>query len=202
LSKQIKIILASHNENKLIEFENILKKFQIKPLLLKNFTSIVPKENGKSFEENALIKSRFASKVVNHSMPSLADDSGLCIKNLNNQPGIYSRRWSEDNDYVKAYNKIKNSLEKKNITMNNQVAKFVCVLAFIDIDKKEHLYKGTLEGRIVFPPRGSFGFGYDPIFIPKGYNKTLAELKPSIKNSISHRRKAIKKLLSNKLFKI
>ena len=202
MSKQIKIILASHNENKLIEFENILKKFQIKPLLLKNFTSIVPKENGKSFEENALIKSRFASKVVNHSMPSLADDSGLCIKNLNNQPGIYSRRWSDDNDYVKAYNKIKNSLEKKNITMNNQVAKFVCVLAFIDIDKKEHLYKGTLEGQIVFPPRGSFGFGYDPIFIPKGYNKTLAELKPSIKNSISHRRKAIKKLLSNKLFKI
>ena len=116
MSRQIKILLASHNQNKLIEFKNILKKFNIKPLLLKNFTSIVPEENGKSFEENALIKSRFASKLINYSMPSLADDSGLCIKNLNNQPGIFSARWAEDNNYEKAYNRIKKSLkEKKNL---------------------------------------------------------------------------------------
>ena len=132
----------------------------------------------------------------------MADDSGLCIQNLNNQPGICSARWAEDNNYEKAYNKIKKSLKKKKITLDNQSAKFFCVLAFIDIDKTEYLYKGTLEGRIVFPPRGSFGFGYDPIFIPNGYNKTLSELMPSIKNSISHRGKAIKSLLSNKLFKV
>ena len=202
MSKKIKIILASHNENKLIEFENILKKFNIKPLLLKNFTSIVPEENGKSFEKNALIKSRFASKLVNYSMPSLADDSGLCITNLNNQPGIYSARWANDNNYERAYNKIKKLLKRKKITLNNQSAKFFCVLALIDINKKEYLYKGTLDGRIIFPPRGEFGFGYDPIFIPNGYNKTLAELTPSIKNSISHRSKAIKNLLSNKLFNV
>ena len=106
MSKQIKILLASHNENKLIEFKNILKKFNIKPLLLKKFTSVIPEENGKSFEENALIKSRFASKLVNYSLPSLADDSGLCIKNLNNKPGIYSARWAESHNYEKAYNKI------------------------------------------------------------------------------------------------
>ena len=202
MSKQIKILLASHNQNKLIEFENILKKFNIKPLLLKNFTSIVPEENGKSFEENALIKCRFASKLVNYSMPSLADDSGLCIKNLNNEPGIFSARWAENNNYEKAYDRIKKSLEEKKITLDNQIAKFFCVLALIDTNKKEYLYKGTLEGRIVFPPRGSFGFGYDPIFIPNGYNKTLSELTPSIKNSISHRSKAIKNLLSNKLFRV
>ena len=168
--------------------------------MLKNFTSIVPEENGKSFEENALIKSRFASKLVNYSMPSLADDSGLCIKNLNNQPGIYSARWAEANNYKKAYNKIKKLLEKKKVTLDKQSAKFICVLALIDIDKKEYLYKGTLGGKIIFPPRGRFGFGYDPIFIPNGHDKTLAELTPSLKNSISHRSKAIKNLLSNKLF--
>lgn len=202
MRKKIKIILASHNKNKLIEFKNILKKFYIKPLLLNSFTSIVPEENGKTFEENALIKSRFASKIVNYSMPSLADDSGLCIKNLNNKPGIYSARWAEDNNYEKAYNKIKKCLEEKKITLNNQKAQFICVLALTDIDKKEYLYKGTLNGRIIFPPRGGFGFGYDPIFVPNEYNKTLAELTPYIKNSISHRSIAIKKLLTNKLFRV
>lgn len=135
-------------------------------------------------------------------MPSLADDSGLCIKNLNNKPGIFSARWAKDNNYEIAYNKIKKSFKDKKITFTNQSAKFICVLALINIDKKEYIYRGTLEGRIIFPPRGVFGFGYDPIFIPNDYDKTLAELTPSIKNSISHRRKAIKKLLSNKIFKL
>ena len=183
-----------------MEFKKILEKFNIKPLLLKNFTSVVPNENGISFEENALIKAKFASKIINNSMPAIADDSGLCIKNLDNSPGIYSARWAKDNNYINAFNRIKSDLEKKNVLMDKQVAKFVCVLTLIDIDKKEYMYKGILGGRLVFPPRGEFGFGYDSIFIPNGYKKTLAELKPFVKNSISHRGKAIKKLISNKLF--
>lgn len=198
--KKIKIILASHNKNKLIEFKKILQKIQIEPILIKKFTPIIPKENGLSFKENALIKARFASKTVNYSMPSIADDSGLCIKNLNDKPGIYSARWAEDNNYLNAFKKIKTAFKKKNIVMNNQRAKFVCVLVLIDINKKEYVYEATLEGNLTFPPQGKSGFGYDPIFIPNGYKKTLAELSLSVKNTISHRGKAIKKLLSNKLF--
>ena len=200
MSRLINILLASHNESKLIEFKNILKKFKIKPLSLKKFTSIVPIENGLSFKENALIKARFASKIIDYSIPSIADDSGLCINMLDDQPGIYSARWAEGNNYTNAFNKIENSLAKKNVIMNQQAAKFICSLALIDINKTEYIYEGTLEGSLVFPPRGNFGFGYDPIFIPKGYNKTLAELGPNIKNYISHRGKAIKKLLSNNFF--
>ena len=198
--KEINIILASHNESKFIEFKNILKQIKVKPLLLKNFTSIAPKENGKSFKENALIKARYASKVINYSMPSIADDSGICIKKLDDQPGIYSARWAKENNYIYAFNKIKNHLKKKNIIMNQEIAKFVCVLALIDINKKEYIYEGTLDGKLTFPPRGKFGFGYDSIFIPNGYNKTLAELSSNVKDKISHRGKAIQKLFSNILF--
>ena len=200
MSKQINIVLASHNQNKLIEFKNIFQKIQLTPLSLKEFTSIIPEENGSSFKENALIKAKFASKTINYSIPTIADDSGLCVENLDDQPGIYSARWAKDNNYINAFNKIKNGLEKKNIIMNNQRAKFVCVLALIDISKKEYIYEGTLEGSLVFPARGDFGFGYDPIFIPSGYNKTLAELSLTVKNTISHRGKAIKKLISGKWF--
>ncbi len=133
-------------------------------------------------------------------MYTMADDSGLCIKNLKNAPGIKSARWAKNNNYRYAFKKIKEKLERMKKDLYKQEARFICVIALIDLNNNEYLYKGELEGELVFPPRGNLGFGYDPIFIPRGYNKTLAEIPSNIKNKISHRRLALEKLLLNYKF--
>ena len=168
---------------------------------LKSFTKNEPIENGISFKDNALIKARFASKLTSHYYPTVADDSGICIDNLDGAPGIYSARWAYKNNYTFAFDKIKKHLNEKGLKINGQNAKFVCVLALIDQKKNEFIFKGSLKGKIVFPPRGKSGFGYDPIFAPLNYKKTLAQFSPSLKNSLSHRKKALVKLLNHSLFK-
>lgn len=173
----------------------------IEPVSIKEFTNIKPEENGSTFHENALIKSRFASKSTNYSKPTIADDSGICIENLDNKPGIFSSRWALKNNYSIAFNKIKTKLNAKGLKMNGQNAKLICVLALIEKNKKENLYKGILEGKLIFPPRGISGFGYDPIFIPNEHNRSLAEMGPDLKNKLSHRKKAIGKLIKHELFK-
>ena len=160
-----------------------------------------PIENGKSFKDNALIKARFASELTSHCYPTVADDSGICIENLDGAPGIFSARWAYKKNYNFAFDKIKKHLNDKGLNINGQYAKFVCVLALIDQKKNEFLFKGTLKGKMVFPPKGKNGFGYDPVFVPSNFNKTLAQLSPTLKNSLSHRKKALVKLLSHILFK-
>jgi len=168
---------------------------------LKNITKTEPEENGNSFQENALIKARFASKLINYSEPTISDDSGLCIKNLDNSPGIFSSRWAHNNDYITAFKKIIDQLTAKKLVINGQEAKFICVMALVDTCKREYIFEGSLEGTLTFPPKGNAGFGYDPIFIPIKFKKTFAELNPALKNLISHRKKAADKLLKHKLFK-
>ena len=168
---------------------------------LKKITKIEPIENGSSFEENALIKARFASKLISYSYATLADDSGICVDNLNDQPGVFSARWAYKNDYQSAFKKIKKNLEKKGLDINNQCAKFVCVLALIDQKKNEYIFKGFLKGKLTLPPKGKNGFGYDPIFIPTNQKKTLAQINATLKNSFSHRKKALDKLLKHNIFK-
>ncbi len=99
-----------------------------------------------------------------------------------------------------SFDKIKKHLNEKGLNINGQCAKFVCVLALIDQKKNEFFFKGTLKGKIVFPPKGKNGFGYDPIFVPSNFKKTLAQLSPALKNSLSHRKKALVKLLNHSLF--
>tara|TARA_E500000178_G_scaffold184333_1_gene182654 strand:+ start:746 stop:1387 length:642 start_codon:yes stop_codon:yes gene_type:complete len=199
--KKIKVLIATHNKNKLSEFKKIFKKSIVKPISLESFTKIEPEEYGSTFHQNALIKARFASSLVNYSHTTIADDSGICIQNLNNKPGIFSSRWAINNDYSLAYEMIVKKLNAKGLSIKGQKAKFICVLALINKDKKESLYEGILEGSLTFPPKGSLGFGYDPIFIPNNNSKTLAEISTKQKNTMSHRKKAITKLLENKLFK-
>lgn len=148
-----------------------------------------------------MIKARSASKLISYSCATLADDSGICIDSLNGQPGVFSARWAYKNDYLNAFKKIKNSIEKKGLDVNGQYAKFVCVLALIDKEKNEYIFKGSLEGKISLPPRGTNGFGYDPIFIPTNQKKTLAQITSKLKNSLSHRKKAFNHLLKHKLFR-
>ena len=195
-------MLATHNQNKLKEFNKIFVKTKIEILSLKSFTKNEPIENGKSFEDNALIKARHASKLTSFSYPTIADDSGICIDSLDGAPGIFSARWANKNNYDFAFEKIKNHLNKKKLNINGQLAKFVCVLALIDKKKNEFIFEGTLRGKTIFPPRGKNGFGYDPIFVPLNLNKTLAEVSSSIKNSFSHRKKALAKLLKHDQFKV
>ena len=194
-------MIATHNQNKLKEFKKIFVGNKIEVLSLKNFTKNEPIENGKSFKDNALIKAKFASELTSYGYLTIADDSGLCIDNLNGAPGIFSARWAYKNNYNFAFEKIKKHLNEKGLNLNGQSAKFVCVLALIDKKKNEFVFKGTLNGKIVFPPRGKNGFGYDSIFIPLNFNKTLAQFNSTFKNSISHRKKALVKLLKHSLFK-
>ena len=139
--------------------------------------------------------------MTSYSYPTIADDSGICIDSLDDAPGIFSARWAYKNNYAFAFDKIKSLLNARGLSINGQLAKFVCVLALIDQNKKEFIFKGTLRGKTVFPPRGNNGFGYDPIFVPLNYNKTLAQASSSLKNSLSHRKKALVKLLQHGLFK-
>ena len=182
------------------EFKNILCGYKINSYSLSGITSEIPKEDGSTFIENALIKARFAASKIKYKTPVIADDSGLCIEKLNNEPGIYSARWASEKNYTVAFNKIIDKFNKKRIKASGQQATFICVIVLINNYKKEFIYKGTLKGTLIFPPKGVLGFGYDPVFMPLGYQKTLAEIDPKLKNSISHRNNAIKKLLENKMF--
>ena len=190
-----KIIIASHNEGKVSEIKDLLKNYNLNIISSSELGIDEPEENGSSFEENALIKSSTTSKLS--KTISISDDSGLCVNSLNGDPGIYSARWAgPDKDFLYAANKINKSLIEKE--SKDLSAYFICVLAVSWPDGDYKTFKGRVDGTLTFPPRGNNGFGYDPIFIPKGYESTFGEMEPKYKHSISHRNKAFE-LLSKEL---
>lgn len=150
-------------------------------------------ETGSTFEENAKIKARASGTRL--WKPALADDSGLCIHALDGEPGVFSSRWKGDSGtYEEAFQKIKDALDRTNT--KDFSATFVCVLAYYEpISKKMDTFEGRVEGTVVFPPRGRNSFGYDPIFVPKGFSKTFAEMSFEEKQQCSHRAKAIQKFV-------
>lgn len=185
-----KIIIATKNRGKIKEVCKILSdgEFEISSLLdLEN----VPKvnEDGNTFEENATKKSEYIFKIT--GQPAIADDSGLEIDYLNGLPGIKSSRFEGDMTPQNVKNeKIIEML--KDVNENKRGAQFRCVIAFTD-NKGTRTFEGVCRGKISDRPRGSNGFGYDPIFIPEGFDKTFGELKENVKNNISHRAKALEK---------
>ena len=189
-----KIVIATHNKGKVIEIRDLLKKYNFKIYSLEKFSNIEPKENGKTFIENSIIKAVNAVRVTN--LPSIADDSGLCVQALNNDPGIYSARWAGKNkNFTLAAKKIQKKLDDKfRIDKVNLRAFFYCALTIALPSGTIKSYEGKVYGSLQFPPKGVNGFGYDPIFVPKGYKKTFGEMKYSFKERISHRRKAFNKL--------
>ena len=190
-----KIIIASHNEGKVSEIKDLLKNYNLNIISSSELGIDEPEENGSSFEENALIKSSTTSKLS--KTISISDDSGLCVNSLNGDPGIYSARWAGPNkDFLYAANKINKSLIEKE--SKDLSAYFICVLAVSWPDGDYKTFKGRVDGTLTFPPRGNNGFGYDPIFIPKGHESTFGEMEPKYKHSISHRNKAFE-LLSKEL---
>ena len=188
------IVIASHNDGKVDEIRGLLKKYKFKIFSLKKFSHIEPKENGKTFIENSVIKSVSALKIT--GLPSISDDSGLCIPALNNDPGIYSARWAgKGKNFDLAAKKIEKRLfEKYRNKQKLFKAFFCCALSIALPDGTIKSFEGKVFGTLQFPPKGENGFGYDPIFIPKGYKKTFGEMKYSFKERISHRQKAFKKL--------
>ena len=188
------IVIASHNDGKVEEIRGLLKKYKFRIYSLKKFSHIEPKENGKTFIENSVIKAVSALKIT--GLPSISDDSGLCIPALNNDPGIYSARWAgKGKNFDLAAKKIEKKLfEKYGNKQKLFKAFFCCALTIALPDGTIKSFEGKVFGTLQFPPKGDNGFGYDPIFIPKGYKKTFGEMKYSFKERISHRQKAFKKL--------
>ena len=188
------IVIASHNDGKVEEIRGLLKKYKFRIYSLKKFSNIEPKENGKTFIENSVIKAVSALKIT--GLPSISDDSGLCIPALNNDPGIYSARWAgKGKNFDLAAKKIEKKLfERYGNKKKLFKAFFCCALTIALHDGTIKSFEGKVFGTLQFPPKGKNGFGYDPIFIPKGYKKTFGEMKYSFKEKISHRQKAFKKL--------
>ncbi len=188
-----KLILGTNNQGKVREIRNLLPK-HIKLDTPKNLNIKSPKENGSSFLENSLIKARYFSKKTRSIC--LADDSGLEIDKLEKLPGIYSSRWAGiKSNFNVAIKKVYKELHKKEVNWKNKIkCRFVCALTIYWPDKKFYQSQGTIEGIISQKPKGNNGFGYDPIFIPKGYKKTFGEMSFSKKFKIDHRFKAYKKI--------
>ncbi|KUK56330.1 MAG: Non-canonical purine NTP pyrophosphatase [Atribacteria bacterium 34_128] len=186
----LEILIATNNLGKVKEIKDILDSPEIKIITMKDFPHL-PKieEDGKTYQENAFKKAREISEYTGKIC--LADDSGLEIDYLKGKPGIYSSRWGNSDE--ERINKVLNLLE--NIPINKRNAKFVCVVVLVFPDGKIYTVKEECKGSITFSPKGEYGFGYDPIFLVPGYNKTFAELGDKIKNKISHRGKAMRRMV-------
>ncbi len=195
LKKKIeKLLIGTNNKGKLKEIRDLLPK-NIVTLSTAEFKLKSPRENGKSFKENSLIKSKYFSKKTN--LMCLADDSGLEIDILDKNPGIYSARWGGRNsDFNKAIKRVYRELKKKDKYWRNKKikARFICALSISYLNKKICCVIGKVEGIISDKPRGRNGFGYDPIFIPINKKKTFGEMKPTQKYKLDHRSKAFKKI--------
>ena len=195
LKKKItKILLGTNNNGKLEEIRGLLPK-NLEIFTPSHFKIKSPIENGKTFEENSLIKAKYFSKKSN--MISLSDDSGLEIEVLKGDPGIYSARWGgKKRDFVKAMNRVFKELDKKNKNWKTKKikARFVCALTVYGHNQKTISSIGKIEGHISPSMKGKNGFGYDPIFIPMGKKITFGEMKASQKYKIDHRFKAFKNI--------
>ena len=195
LGKKInKLLIGTNNRGKLREIKSLLPK-NIEIYSTSKFNLKSPTENGKTFKENSLIKSKHFSKKT--GLICLADDSGLEIDLLNKNPGIYSARWGgEYGDFNKAIKRVYRELSKKdkNWKLKKITARFVCALSISYLDKKIACVQSKIEGFISTEPKGTNGFGYDPIFVAKGKRKTFGEIKPAKKYKMDHRYFAFEKL--------
>ncbi len=191
-----KIVVATSNKSKIKEFGYFFKNHNPELININKFTETIPKEDGSTFKDNALIKAKNAFKLS--QITSIADDSGLSIPCINGKPGIYSSRWAGSHkNYDLAFEKIKTKISALGKNPNNQKAFFICVLALVENDFRINTFEGKIEGKLCFPPQGKNGFGYDPIFKPIRQNKTFAELSMQKKNQISHRKIAFDLLINS-----
>ena len=194
MKKISKLLIGTNNKGKYREIKDLLPKY-IKTYSTSEFKLKSPREDGLTFKDNSIIKSKYFSKKTN--LICLADDSGLEIDILDKRPGIYSARWGgKKGDFKKAINKVYKELSKKdkNWKFKKVKARFICALSICYLDKKIASVLGKVEGYISEKPKGKNGFGYDPIFIPKNKRKTFGEMNSLQKYKIDHRFNAFKKI--------
>ena len=194
MKKISRLLIGTNNEGKFKEIRDLLPKY-IKTHSTSEFKLKSPREDGQTFKENSIIKSKYFSKKT--KLICLADDSGLEIDILDKSPGIYSARWGgKKGDFKKAINKVYKELSKKDKNWKHKKikARFICALSISYLDKKIASVLGKVEGYISVNPKGENGFGYDPIFIPKNRRKTFAEMSSLQKYKIDHRFVAFKKI--------
>ena len=196
------LVVASHNEGKVREIKALLGPHGIQAISAASLGLPEPEETGESFAANAAIKALASARAGHHA--ALADDSGLCVEALDGAPGIYSARWAGPaKDFRVAMNRIHDELRHKGLTdkdLATSGAKFVCALAIAMPSGEACVFEGEVHGHLSFPPRGTRGFGYDPIFVADGMDQSFAEIDPAQKHAISHRAKAFEKLLHSGIF--
>lgn len=187
-----RLVVASHNTGKVREIAELIAPYKVDAISAAALNLPEPEETETTFRGNALLKARAAARAAR--MPALADDSGLCVDALNGDPGVYSARWAGPaKDFALAMRLVHEKMAAKRGAPNT--ACFVCALALAWPDDHADVFEGEVRGRIVWPPKGTRGFGYDPIFIADGYDITFGEMEPSAKHAISHRARAFAKLL-------
>ncbi len=189
------LVIASHNPGKLREIADLLEPFGVAVISAGDLGLAEPEETGATFAENAALKARAAARSAGR--PALADDSGLAVHALVGQPGIHSARWAgPDKDFGAAMARVERELAAARARggADGRRAAFVCALCLADPEGRERSFEGRIEGRLVWPPRGGRGFGYDPIFVPEGFEITFGEMVPAEKHRISHRARAFAKL--------
>ena len=204
-----KLVIASHNEGKVREIRALLGPYGVDPVSAAELDLPEPDEIGTTFIDNADLKARAAADLS--GLPALADDSGLCVEGLGDRPGIFSARWavadpridpqagpgevSGDRDFNLAMDRVRDELEALGPDASRN-AHFICALALCWPDGHCEWFEGRVDGTLTFPPRGTNGFGYDPIFVPGGGEQTFGEMDPAAKHAISHRADAFRKLVA------
>ncbi len=184
------LVVASHNKGKIVEIEALLAGRPVKLLGAGDIGLAEPEETGSTYAANAMLKARAA--VAASGKPALADDSGISVSALGGDPGIFSARWAgPDRDFGMAMQKVQDALGDN----PDRRATFVSMLALAWPDGHVELFKGTVDGTLIWPPRGTNGFGYDPMFVPDGYTQTFGEMTPEEKEKLSHRARSMKLLL-------
>ncbi len=198
-----RLIVASHNKGKLREFDDLIGPFGFEVSSVAALGLPEPDETGTTFEENAYIKAFAAARAT--GLPALSDDSGLAVDALGGAPGVYTADWAEkpdgSRDFDMAMRKVEDLLQEKGATApDERKARFVSVICLAWPDGEAQYYRGEVEGTLVWPPRGTIGFGYDPVFLPDGHAKTFGEMtaeekhgwKPGDASALSHRARAFK----------
>ena len=192
-----KLVIATHNAGKLREIRELLAPHGIDCVGAAELDLPEPEEIGNTFVDNAELKAREATDLS--GLPSLADDSGLAVDALHGLPGIFSARWAEDEagtrDFGRAMERVWREVEAVGPDAGHD-AHFVCALSLAWPDGTIHSFEGKVHGTLVWPPRGDNGFGYDPMFIANGMEKTFGEIEPAAKHAISHRSEAFKLLVA------
>jgi XTP/dITP diphosphohydrolase len=190
-----KVLIATHNKGKLEEFREILAPFGVEAVSAGELKLPEPEETENTFEGNARIKAEAAMKAS--GLITIADDSGLCVDALNGAPGVYTANWAgPDRDWMMAMRTVEEKLQAAGATTTDKRgAQFMCTLCVKWPDGHEQFFVGRVPGHLSWPPKGQFGHGYDPVFVPDGETQSFGEMSHAKKNSLSHRARAVELLV-------